>query len=269
MPVWAVRKEYLLIEAFELVGERLFGPQWDGNEAMATPVLSVAEHAARRAALAKQIAELRRQRRSGSTRKPGVSKPARPQSKAKREKIAATITTLAQRLQLMPEDYRPDATALARYERRQATLDTLRLALVNGRIGARTLEMGYVIPGVLWETTHRTWFHLHYGLIRLPGFQGRQRVQSVRIEERAFDRWLDTLPRTNGAEPQHFTAEELCKRWLRRMADTGDAANKTRAEVFKEASRLIEDLPYRTFLRQWDRVMPEAFHKPGRKPIAK
>lgn len=264
MPVGLVRKDYLLNEALELVGMRLYHHDWTGQELFARKIASPTRLLEQRAPLEAAIAAEQHLIDELGKEESRIIDAARIfEIKAERSDAFARRSDAYENLDRLPDS--SDESYLKQYEtfeRRKLAEKCLIEALGRGKIEAYTLK-GMAIPCELWLGQKGFAFDLALSAVCMPKNYSGQRRDSIRIPEVQFDDWLRTVLPDDAHDRPDISPEDRCRAFLISAVRSGLKA-KTRDSYQEEAMASIPGLSKRAFLQAWAEVVPPHWKKQGR-----
>jgi hypothetical protein len=264
VPVSHIRNRYLLSEAFELIGRRLFDDEWKANELQAMPCPSPdelrADHEHWKKARDEIDGEIEKVR--DQIRKRLLSETEAARLNKQIEELQTKRHDIAVRLLSHPEPTDTHVHSYEAYQRRRTAERTLVDAIKSGKFPVWGRQMA--IETYLWGEPH---FHydIELSIVRVPRTFSSKRHQAARIDELAFDSWLATLkPLTASAMPPK-SPEDRCALFLRTEVAEGEK-RMTRDEYREYAMNEFPGLTGEGFRRVWDAVVPESWKQAGRPP---
>lgn len=214
MPVSQVQRDYLLNEAFELLGRELYGTVWTGRELGADKWPSPDEWNGKRgrlqgaaASFDRDITELKEQRRR--TVKEAEVQGIEDRLHELRDKRAEALNELAHH----PE---PDQSFIANYEaflRKEHVCEALITALSGDRFGASCLN-SVGIQAHWWRPESRYKFDVELSMMWFPVRQSRKRRGAVRVHEGDFDNWLETVIPIDPSKSMELSPEKHAELWF-------------------------------------------------------
>ncbi len=263
MPVEPIRRNYLLTEAFEIIGKRLFSDGWTGYELWARDIKPPGEIKSERAPLKDEIAKLDEME---TALRDELSKTV---DEERVEEVKTEIgDILTHRAELHselsknpepPDSYYHDYQA---FQRRNKAESTLLEALRGGDVKAHCLG-GMVVDEQLWKGKKGFRYYIDLSMVVMPKRYSSRRRNSIRIPEGQFDAWLDVNLPIEKPETE-YSLEERCKNFLKRESDKGPQ-RKTKPDYFDEAQTKIPGLSRRAFDRAWVESTPMEWRKRGRR----
>ena len=264
MPVGLIRKDYLLNEALELVGMRLYHHDWTGQELfarkIASPVCLLEQREPLEAAIA---AEQRLIDELGKEESRTVDAARILEIKTERSNAFARRSDAYQNLDRLPDS--SDESYLKQYEtfeRRKLAEKCLIDALGRGKIEAYILG-SMVVPSELWRGQRGFAYDLILSAVCMPRQYSGQRRGSVRIRKTQFDPWLSLVLPDDAADRADFSPEDRCRAFLIEAIRSGPKT-KTRDAYREEAIGAIPGLSQRAFLQAWAEMVPLHWKKQGR-----
>jgi hypothetical protein len=264
MPVFEVRKDYLLSEAFELIGRRLFADDWNGNEWTITRAKSPEQLRDDRAPNVEKLAHFEanlKEIEDGIRRTTNATAIARLKRKRaaafeRRNKVGQALLSLPEPTEFHEWQY---ATYLRRQKAEELLVDSLRRGVFKAHNGR-----GYVIDNVLWNGHPGFVYSIELSAVRLPRALSSKRFEAARIPEGEFDRWLETLPPLTESAEAALPPIERCRSYLKRQVEAGPQA-KSKAEYLAEAQSLIPKLTEVDFESVWKEGASDEWKQPGRR----
>ncbi len=265
MPVLLVRKDYLLSEAFEMIGKRLYGTEWTSLEICANKQPAPEE-------LEKRYADNEKARDQAHIELGEIeAQIAKTTSATKIQSLKRKLAAIHSRLPDIHSELdltRPDGAwreSAATYQRKLKAERMLIDALAQRKIQSHNG----------WNQTHDNHFwggHPHFrhsialSIVRMPKQYSSRGWEPSRINEGEFDKWLDTVEPVTSSALAQVTREDQCVAWLRRSVETsGGQQTKSKADYFTEASVQIAGLTEREFNRAWPRTVPASWKGGGRR----
>jgi len=268
MPVSVIRNSYLLLEAFHLLGRRLFAHEWSRFELeqidVPDPDATDAEHAP----YAEKVRQL-------------DDELAAIDEEIRREIKDAKIAKLKERRELAMEargkaiDERmlhPGASeghhdSYAANVRRRTTMDTLVAALADKKIVAFEPD-SIVVPHFLWSGESRFFgFDIRLSLVRMPREQYRRRHLLAVVNDDEFDAWLQTVVPLVESEEQKLSPEVHCKMILKEIVREHKRGEPipTTQDMFELVKHEIPGLSRRKFEEIRVSVVPKEWRARGRR----
>jgi hypothetical protein len=263
VPVTAIRKDYLFSEAFELVGRRLFGSDWTGNELTAHAFPSPKELAKARAPLERKLAvadaELARiEQQIRST----LSEPEMKRLVEQRNDVMDRRVEIHHSLRANPVPTEIHAQDYETYQRGQTAEAALIAGLAQGKIKAHN-GRGYSIDSWLWNGHQHFRYDVRLSIVRLPSNLSSRRHEPARIDEREFDQWCRELETLTPSAEQALSDRERCTRILGPMLSARTYAIK--AHYLSAVRAVMPDLSEREFEFVWAVFAPDSLKKGGRR----
>lgn len=257
------RPYYLLFEAFEALGQRLYGSEWTRNEFVAVGLETVEQAKAELARYQEiderttaQLDELSAESlRTTNAERIKAIESAKAGAQAERATIHSNYW--------MP-GWREGRIASARtYERRETTETMLIDAIKANKfpVVARHGNTQRNLEPWLWQDKYFG-YDLEISAVRVPSGWGK-RFQSARIPEGPFEAWLSTVVPLTPAGESALSPEEQCERYFAGEVAKGPK-QMSRDQYIAQARKLIPNLSYRAARRTWDsRVVPDEWKKHG------
>jgi phosphoglycerate-specific signal transduction histidine kinase len=253
--VWLVRKQYLLYEAFELTGRRLFGNDWNGYELGKSPVPSPEELARARLPYLEAYQQIEAEL-SDIDKQVARSLSASEIEELNERRIAAQdrLQQATSALNSHPEPTESTAWLYETYQRKVVTETTLIEAIKRGTITVNN--------GRNWTINNLLWSHPHFGydielsVVRLPRFSGMRRFQPAWLEERQFDSWLLTLEPLTESARTLLSRLDQCRLFLDQQVAAGGQA-KSKKAYLAEAQDKIKGLTAVDFNEAWKDRVPD------------
>lgn len=266
MPVGLVRKDYLLNEALDLIGQRLYGHRWTGQELFARKVDPPELVKARRAPIETAV-ETEQELIEGL-----AAEQKRTVDAARMEAIETELSgafarraKAYQELERIPDP--SDQAYLARhksYERRHSAERHLIEALADGDIESYVLG-SMDVPSELWHGQNGFGYDLALSAVCMPRQYSGARRGSVRIREAQFDEWLRAVLPVDATDRADILPEDRCRAFLIEAVRSGQKT-KSRDGYKTEAMALIPGLSERAFLHAWAEIVPPDWKRRGRPP---
>lgn len=253
---------YLLLEAFDLLGQHLYGSEWAGTEPWARP--SPLEEVRR------QKERLRDQLRTLRTEVAALEEDSRDAiDRAEAERISEALDAKRKAQERAEEERRslPDLTGAyaadqAAYERRQKTEESLLAALREGAIQLR-FGTDQVVHWPSWREHPDFSISFELSLARAPRALSSRRRAPLFVERQQFTDWLqDLLPLTAPAYST-VTPEQRCVAFLKEEIARGRTMTKPRYRA--TAMQKIPGLSERAFNRVWANTVPRTWSRSGRR----
>lgn len=257
--------QYFLFQAYELLGERLFGPEWTGGEysLRALKVLAPEQLEARRQSIETKIADRNRQiasHRERIRRSVNAEEIASAQQNEKREIEARSRLDRSLFDLPRPDDsYRKDFAALQRHLTAENHLiQALRKSEIVARAG-----FGMLIPAEKWDSASGFKFHIELSLVIFPRDFANHRRGSVTFPRPEYEAWLGQQIPVVPDESNPVAPDVQCRNYLRGAVGVGKTMS--RDEYRDEALRRFPGLSERRFRQLWSEVVPLDFKLPGRR----
>lgn len=264
MPVGLVRKDYLLNEAFELIGLRLYGHDWKGQELFARKAISPTEVRQRRAPFDAVIDETKSLgEKLWDERRRTVDANRMKEIEAELAAANRRRTDAYHELEYIADP--SDESYLQgyhRYERRCRSEERLIEALGRGDIEAY-IPGGLNIPSEFWAGRKGFAYDLALSAVCMPRNYSGARRGSVRIRESQFDKWVRLVLPDDAADRADISPEDRCRGFLIDAARSGQKM-KSREAYKEEARASIPGLSERAFLQAWAEVAPPHWRRKGR-----
>lgn len=264
MPVGLVRKDYLLNEAFDLIGQRLYSRDWTGRELFARKTASPDEVRAQRTPFeaevetAQRIIERLREEQGRITNTRRLVEIEAEMKDASERRSDAYF-----QLQHLPDptddSYLSDHRA---FLRRVNAEQTLIAALGRGDIEVWLLG-GSGVPKEFWHGQNGFAYDLTLSAVCMPRHRSGQRRGSARIREAQFDDWLRTVLPDDAANRTDIRPEDRCRAFLIEAVRSGPKT-KSRDTYKEEAMTSIPGLSERAFLQAWAEIAPPHWKRRGR-----
>lgn len=257
--------QYFLFQAYELLGEKLYGPEWTGGEytLRALNVITPEQLEVRRQSIEAKIADQNRQiasHRERIRRSVNAKEIASAQRNVKREiEARSKLDRALFELSRSDNSYRNDFAASQRHF---TTEGYLIQALRKGEIGARA-GFGMLIPAEKWNSASGFKFHFDLSLVIFPRDFSNHRRGSVTIPRLEYDAWLGQQIPLVPDENNPVAPDVLCREYLRGVVVMGKTMS--RDEYRDEALRRIPGLSERRFKQLWSEVVPPGFKLAGRR----
>jgi len=268
MPVSVIRSSYLLLEAFHLLGRRLFAHEWSRFELdqmdVRDPDVADAEHAP----YAEKVRQLDEELAAIDEEKRSEIKDAKVAKLKKRREFVMEARYEAINEQMLhlgaTNTHRETYAANIR---KRTTIDTLVAALADKKIAAFEPD-SIVVPHSLWSEENRFFgFDIRLSLVRMPKDRYRRRILLALIDDGEFDAWLQTVVPLVASEEQNLSPEARCEFLLRKMArdHTPGQPPPLKPAVFDLIKLDCPELSRRLFDRTWARATPEFWRSRGRR----
>ena len=183
---------YMLLQAFDLLGIKIFGDDWDGHEAWARPSNGINSLKERHRRLRDQIEQLELEIAPLRV-KFSLALDRAEQDKFSHQAAALQVKkdTLYEELRKLPNNFDTLETDQARFDRRERVHNTLWDAAIKKDLN---LFCGLYTIMELGAWSKEPGFHLNIGLsmVRAPQRYGRRRGP-VSIEKTQFENWLQDV----------------------------------------------------------------------------
>ena len=267
MPLSEFRRGYLLFEAFEALGRRLYGHMWTGEELSTITVPDAHDAAAKAALLKDQKASIEEEittiealiRRTVTEAEIALLKERLAQAKNNRGELGHLLFQ-AEPTDTHWESYRAN-------NRRDHVLEVLVSALAQRRLEGSAVG-GFVIPDHFWSgQAPHFWFDVPLSMARVPKTFSSRRRFLLTIPEDQFDAWLAGILPSVISENTEVSPELLCENFLARFVDEAPGRRQPMAKIgiYKKARSEIPQLSRRQFDRVWARITPWSWQKRGRR----
>ena len=256
------RDAYLLLEAFDRLGQHLYGEDWTGTEPWARPTDPPNLLREKRKSLGDRILELDAVLRDKHSRmhyaadeaeRAAIAEEIRPleQEKAEAERVRADLP-------IVTDSYMRDHDGFVRRERAEAELfDALRSGEIVLRYGTNLL-----IPYKDWSTEPGFKLHICLSMATAsPKLSGLRRAP-VTIDGKVFDQWLSKRLPINLPPDSPQAKEAALADDLRRHINSGDPRMKRPA--FLKWAKAEYKLGARPAGRVWDSIATPDMKHPGR-----
>jgi hypothetical protein len=269
VPALQIRKHYLLSEAFELVGRRLFGRTWTGTEYAQRPTPSPDEIAATREPYETSLTNLSRDLTEIESQiARSLDQAVLAQAAERKQRIEEQLTLLRTTLHLeLSEPNEAMRDQWETYQRRVAAERTLKDAIREHRFGVDDGRGNQIHP-LVWTDDPRFRCYVELSIAVTAKRSGTPRVQPVRIEEHSFDSWLRTLGPLVAHEPPKDElppvekARALIRKWV---AESDGVQLKSKAAYMADAQERIKGLSERGFDQAWAIEAPPSWKKHGKR----
>lgn len=266
MPVSLIRKDYLLSEAFELIGQRLFGADWNGNELTAFAVPSPEQMQADREPLLAALQAIESELLGvGGEIERTTNEAKMGEFTRRRESLFERRIEIANQLLSRPEPSDTNRWLYGNFQRKQRVESTLLDALRHGQIKAHD-GRNCPIDNLLWRGHPHFGFSIELSVVRMPRNLSSKRFQPARISEPEFDEWLLTLAPLTASAEQSLPPIEQCRRLIHRWANSnGGMQERSKEEYRAEAMAMIPKLTKRAFESAWAQAAPNDWKRLGRR----
>lgn len=254
-----------LLHAFDLLGRRLHGARWNGQEYRAAKRQPPDDVSAARAPFERSIADLdRRQAAIAEARRRTVAADEIARLADEERAVIAERQSLRNQLRELPEPDDSYATAWQAYSRRLETERLLVDALRSGKLQVQ-FPSGTVVDWPYWERDAGFKLFLELSMVKVPRHRSGAGRGSVLFRRDAFEEWLKTvLPYDEGDQAQ-LPPEERCRAWLVDLV--GKMQKPGRKEALRsEAMVRFPGLSKRAFDRIWEKHTPSNWRTAGRRP---
>ncbi len=264
MPSHWIRKDYLLNEAFELVGERLFGTDWRGYgaELKARKIESPADLKSARKPIETEIAacdeKLTNLKNEAAKT---INEQRAVEIATERESLISERAKLRGHLveKLSPsESYVRDYEA---YQRRSKAEKILVSALSSGKIEAYCLHT-MDVPDFFWRQERGFRYDIKLSIIWMPRTYSSERRESVRIRDKKFDVWLDTIAPIDPSKHPDLTPEDHARYWFSDITRSGPK-EKSRNEYVQDMIDRYPGLSRKAAKRIWENEALPDWKKSG------
>ena len=261
------RLNYTLTEAFEHVGDLLYGKDWSGHELLMTPRQDPTDFKQERLntftsleEIDRTISELERFNRSTN----GGSEAGQGESTL--SELQAESALLQAKYSELPDADDGYEKKFKIYQRKLNAEKLLITALANGEIKAQVLG-GPVIPKALWKGKDYFRYSLQLNLVRLPRDITSKRHQSARIPIGKFQEWLRLLKPFATPVDKKYLSETRCREFLREVSAEGVQRHKKDKYYCLAKEWGIPDLARTTFNDVWkeEGLLPDSWKLPGRR----
>ncbi len=259
------RNDYLLAEAFQVVGRHLFAHEWTGDELIQIEIESPEEAHEARALIEAKLADCALEIQAVE-KKIGQPLPTAEMEVLKRASAEAVDRRSELRLALLqlvtPEAVKAPHAAYLRKKAALASLtDALKASAITAHNGRRS-----VIDGDLWRGERHFGFILELSLARLPRERFPRRLQLVWIDIGELEKWLKTVKPQVASKLPPPTPEEDCEKFLEARVAEGNPDQLSKADWRDIALKEIDGLTGRGFNRAWvNTEMPNSWKSSGRK----
>jgi hypothetical protein len=257
---------YVLREAYDRLGHRLYGDQWTGEEINETrlepPGVIEAIRAPIEARLVAIVEELKSEEEQLG-KSPDAQVVAR--SKAKIEALFRERETLTRQLQHI---YEPNDSYRERYAAHQRRANTE--AILVDALGKEKVQAIYgsntILPGFAWRGERGFRYSLECSIAIVPRHVNAIRRGPVFVKASSFADWLRTVAPEAPAGAAQRAIRECCTQFLlEKTKETNGQQIKSRDEYFEEARTEIPGLSREEFLRVWGNTVPESWRGRGRR----
>ncbi|MBF0168090.1 MAG: hypothetical protein HQL45_10710 [Alphaproteobacteria bacterium] len=257
---------YFLIEAFQLLGKRLFGPEWQGDEWKAEKLDAPDVVVAKRTPLEAELSESDRQI---AQIEDAISKNVKADKienlKQEKRGLLARQQDIHKALRNL---YVPDKCYQSRYAafvRRHETEARLSEALRTDSIPSRILG-GIILNGSHWQSRAGYRHMIDLSLIVLPRLVYSKRRGTVLVPMAECGAWLETLMPIVVDPEAPPSPEFQCVEFLRQIFAKGEPyPYSTKLQYLEAATRKFPGLSKRAFDRVWGNHAPDSQKKRGRK----
>lgn len=252
---------FLLLEAFDLLGQHLYGREWIGTEPWACPTRLEELRAEKRRlrvqlqTLRAEIAALEEEWRDALD---GAESEQIGTVLHEKRQVREQIAEEARSLPDLTGSYGADQEA---YERRRKTEETFLSGL---RTGAIELRFGpdQIIHWPTWRGHPDFLVSFALSLARAPLAISSRRRAPLLVARAQFGAWLEeTLPITEEAQ-QLTSPEQRCVIFLKEEVAKGKQSTKSAYRT--QALGHIDGLQERAFNRVWDATVPPEWKRSGR-----
>jgi hypothetical protein len=266
VPVWSIRKDYLLSEAFELTGRRLFGDSWNTFELGQRRVPSPDELSRARAPFVEALDRIEADIASIGTRlnKTTNRSEIRKLTQQRETNIKQQAETNDQLIS------HPEATDTRRaqyeaYQRRITAETTLVDAIKRGIVKVHD-GRNRPIDNLLWGGHPHFGYDIELSAVRVPRSFDSRRFLPARIAEKDFDKWLLTVTPLTQSGEKMLSPMERCRIFLRRQIEASNRVQqKPKEAYFLEAQAEIAGLSRRTYDTVWTDEVPDSWKAQARR----
>lgn len=255
---------YFLLHAFDRLGRRLHGDEWDAQEYKVAPCRSPEEIEAQRRELQNGLDEIAAKidALNGQIGKT-VNADEIASFKQRMDELEAARTDIREVFYRLPHDMTGPQRDWDRHTRKQQTELLLLQALTDEKLFAYE-PGGMRIEWRSWSLYPGFKCSLDLSLIRVPAHCSGQRRMSVLLHKEDFDKWLQTVLPVSESALAQTSPEDRCRAWLVEIA-LPSAPPARKAEMCSEAMQRFPGLSERAFNRLWDAIAPEHWKKSGRR----
>lgn len=270
MPVLEIRKHYLLSEALDLIGKRLFARSWTGQEYAQQPTPSPEDIAAMREPFETSCANLTQELTEIESRiARSLDQQMLTQASQRKREIEDQLGTLRTKLFLeLPEPNSVMRDQWESYRRRVTTERTLMDAIRERRFDVDDGRKKQIHP-LVWTDDPRFRCYIELSIAVTAKRSGAPRVQPVRIDEVSFDSWLQALPPRVAHEPtaeDDLSPQEKCRVLIRNwVVESNGLQLKPKAAYLADVRKCIENLSERAFEQAWAAEAPPSWKKHGKR----
>jgi hypothetical protein len=286
MPTFDLTAHYSLLQAFDLIGRRIFGDDWTGSEAWTRRSDDPAVTMKERAAVGRELAEIEQQIAAlGIQINYPENESQKAEAQAKYQELSDLRRTGEDRYRHFPVEYDTWIADHAAYARRSQVED-----IIMGAFSSRELDLvfgaGQVLPWEDWR--HRPGFkvYINLSLIRMPdryisrhGIVQSDRDSTVSpsnpyrepgryvafVKAETFNDWLGKFA-PNPDSPGSLAPEAQCRSMIKEMVLMNHNSVPKKEDCWQECKRRIPKLSERAFNRQWADLTPDDWKAGGRRP---
>lgn len=255
---------YFLLEAYDRLGQHLYGEEWDHHEIFKPAMRSPEDIDAERAPLERQYAAAQAEiERCDREIKATLSGSRVEQLKAEKawqfELRNEAAQALSEKLEI-DDRYRQ---RYRQFERRYRTEETLVAALKNRDLEA-VFNAGMVIEPELWDGRPGFQYWILESLARVPSNFSSRRRAPVFLKRDEFDAWLQRVTPINATAPSD-DPESCGRRFLdAAVREGGQRKQYPKGEYRRQAQEACPGLSRRAFDRLWDQMVPDSWREGGR-----
>jgi hypothetical protein len=267
MPTGGSSPVYYFSEAFDILGQRLFGLEWRSSDIYQRTAIDPEKVKAEHAPYQKAVDDLDAQTdaleaRIGATVKDQDIARLRMERDAFIEQRVKAIDARSKHPAPQEHIYHDWAA----YKRHETTTEYLIGALASNTIiayGRRTR----IIPDYCWNGERHFWFDIELSLARLPRSIDTRRPMSVRLPKDQFNDWLAKVTPLVPSAGQKISPGLRCQHFLERaVREAPDGAPQMPKRAYLEEARAsIPDLSEREFNKCWAIATPDSWKARGRR----
>jgi hypothetical protein len=258
-----IRNGYVLADAFQALGKRLYGPQWTGQEIWGRKSEDPTAVLEARVPFEMQLDEIndlmitKQRERKAAIKKDEIHRINMDLQAMKNEQgeIFYKLHEIGEVRNFEVDDHQ-------RWERFSQTEGILLQAFRNEDLGVFGLSSLFVNSRLWTDWPNDFGCDWELSLVFWPASESAKRVDAARIDEDQFDKWLDTVIPINSSEVENLTPEQLAFIWFR-----GEVANydgRTKRSHFQEmALAEFPGLSINGFGRIWADLATPAMKRPG------
>tara|TARA_R110002012_G_scaffold240677_1_gene414887 strand:+ start:232 stop:1038 length:807 start_codon:yes stop_codon:yes gene_type:complete len=263
------RLYFFLEETFDMLGRRLYGSEWTGNELIAVTVESPQAIEEKAAPLVQAIAD------ANAEIVAAQDEIASTVDAAKVETLTARITDLENRrgqlhseqndLPLLTESY---TTSYELFERHRVTEEHLIGALASGAMRAWAMrgDNGTGIHARFWRGEKGFAYYLDLSLVVLPLTEYGKRRGTAKIRITDFNAWLESVTPITEDAIAKLSVEEQATAWFKQEVAANQNKSPGRKNIVPRMQELFPGLSERAALQIWQQHAPEQWKEPGRRP---